>query len=138
MVWFRTNKIELIIFANIISKLSHWLPQWLLRKEFAGSVGAAGDASSIPGSGRSPGGGHGNPLQCSCLRIPMCRAAWQATVHSIAKSWTQLKWLSMRAHGKIFLKPMIPVFLEWHYFLLRREKWREDLLVTIKNSTWDI
>ena len=39
---------------------------------------------SIPGSGRSPGGGHGNPLQDSCLQNPMDKVAWQATVHSIA------------------------------------------------------
>ena len=41
----------------------------------------AGDLGSIPGSGRSPGGGHGNPLQHSCLENPMDRGAWRATVH---------------------------------------------------------
>jgi len=46
----------------------------------------AGDLGSIPGSGRSPGGGHGNPLQFSCLENPMDRGAWQATVHGVAKS----------------------------------------------------
>ena len=40
---------------------------------------------SIPGSGRSPGGGHGNPLQCSYLENPMDRGAWQATVHGVTK-----------------------------------------------------
>ena len=40
----------------------------------------AGELASIPGSGRSPGGGHGNPLQCSCLKNPMDRGAWWATV----------------------------------------------------------
>ena len=45
---------------------------------------------SIPGSGRSPGGGHGNPLQYSCLENPMDRGAWRATVHGVAKSWTRL------------------------------------------------
>ena len=40
---------------------------------------------SVPGSGRSPGGGHGNPLQYSCLENPMDRGAWQATVYKIAK-----------------------------------------------------
>ena len=49
----------------------------------------AGDPGSIPGSGRSPGEGHGNPLQYSCLGNPMGRGAWQATVHGVAKSWTQ-------------------------------------------------
>ena len=50
----------------------------------------AGDLGSVPGSGRSPGEGNGNPLQCSCLENPMDRGAWQATVHRVAKSWTQL------------------------------------------------
>ena len=46
------------------------------------------EAGSIPGSGRSPGGGHGNPLQCSCLEHPMDRGAWWAIVHRVAKSQT--------------------------------------------------
>ena len=45
----------------------------------------AGNVGSIPGSGRSPGEGNGNPLQYSCLRNPMDRGAWQATVHGVAK-----------------------------------------------------
>ena len=48
----------------------------------------ARDLDSIPGLGRSPGAGHGNPLQCSCLENSMVRGAWQATVHGLAKSWT--------------------------------------------------
>ena len=55
------------------------------------NVGATGDSGSIPGSGRSPGGGHGKPLQYSCLKNPMDRGAWWATVQRIAKSQTQLK-----------------------------------------------
>ena len=47
-----------------------------------------GDPGSIPGLGRSPGEGNGNPLQYSCLENPMDREAWQATVHRVAKSWT--------------------------------------------------
>ena len=50
----------------------------------------AGDMGSIPGSGRFPGGGHSNPLQCSCLENPMDRGAWKATVHGVAKSQTGL------------------------------------------------
>ena len=46
------------------------------------------DAGSIPGSGRSPGGGHGNPLQYSCLENPIDRGAWQATVHRVSKIQT--------------------------------------------------
>ena len=47
-----------------------------------------GDLGSIPGSGRSPGEGYGNPLQYSCLENPMDRGAWWVTVHGVAKSWT--------------------------------------------------
>ena len=48
----------------------------------------AGDPGSILGSGRSPGGGNGNPLQDSCLEHPTDREAWQAIVHGVAESWT--------------------------------------------------
>ena len=50
----------------------------------------AGDLGSIPGSGRSPGEGNGNPLQYSRLENPMDRGAWWATVHGVANSQTQL------------------------------------------------
>ena len=56
-------------------------------KEFACS---AGDSGLIPGLGRSPGGGHGNPLQYSCLETSLDRGAWQATVLEVAKSQTRL------------------------------------------------
>ena len=49
-----------------------------------------GDADSIPGLRRSPGGGNGNPLQYSCLGNPMKRGTWRATVHRVTKSQTQL------------------------------------------------
>ena len=60
---------------------------WLSGKESACN---AGDAGSIPESGRSPGGGDGNPLHDSCLENPMDRGAWWATVHRVTKSRTQL------------------------------------------------
>ena len=52
------------------------------------NAGGITDVVSVPGSGRSPGGEHGNPLQYSCLEDPMDRGAWWATVHRVAKSWT--------------------------------------------------
>ena len=55
------------------------------------------DLGLIPGSGRSSGGGHGNPLQYSCLENFMDRGAWQRMVHGIANSQTQQKQL---AHAK--------------------------------------
>ena len=54
------------------------------------SACSAGDLGSIPGSGRSLGEGHGNPLQYSCLGNSMDRELWWVTVHRVAKSWTQL------------------------------------------------
>ena len=54
------------------------------------SVYSVGDLSSIPGLGRSPGGGNGDPLQYSGLENPMDRGAWRATVHEVTKSWTRL------------------------------------------------
>ena len=61
-----------------------------MRKNPPASAGDIRDASSIPGWGRSPGGGHGNPLQCSCLENPMDREAWRAAVSGVTKGWTQL------------------------------------------------
>ena len=57
-------------------------------------AGGMRDVSSIPRLGRSPGGGHDNSLQHSCLGNPMDRGAWWAEAHRVAKSWTQLKRLS--------------------------------------------
>ena len=53
--------------------------------------GRVGDPDSIPELGRSPGDGHGYPLQFSCLENSMDRGAWQATVHGATKSWTRLR-----------------------------------------------
>ena len=54
-------------------------------------LGSAGDVGSIPGLGISPGGGHGNPLQYSCLENPMDKGAWQAAAHRVTQSQTQLR-----------------------------------------------
>ena len=62
--------------------------KWLSGKESACN---AGNVGLIPGSGRSPEGGHGNLLQYSCLENPVDRGAWRATVHAVAKSQTRLK-----------------------------------------------
>ena len=58
------------------------------------NAGGTRVASWLPGLGRSPGRGHGNPLQYSCLENPMDRGAWRATVHRVTKSQTELKQLS--------------------------------------------
>ena len=64
------------------------LPWWLSGQESACKAEDTGDVGSIPGLGRSPGGGHDNPLQYICLENIMDRGAWWATVPRIAKSWT--------------------------------------------------
>ena len=72
---------------NGLILLQRRFPWWLSGKE---SACQAGDAGSIPGSGRSPGEGNDNPLQYSHLGNPMNRGAWQATVHGVVKSRTRL------------------------------------------------
>jgi len=63
----------------------------LVIKNLSASSGDLREAGSIPGSRISPGGGHGNLLQNSCLENPMDREVWRATVHRVAKSQTRLK-----------------------------------------------
>ena len=58
----------------------------LVVKNLPASAEGVRDGGSIPGLGRSPGGGHGNPLQYSCLEDPMDRGAWWSTVHWVAKN----------------------------------------------------
>ena len=67
----------------------------LIVKNPPANAGDVRDTGSIPGSGRFPVGGHGNPLQYSCLENPLDRGAWWATVHRFAKSQTRLKQHSM-------------------------------------------
>ena len=62
----------------------------LVVKNLPANAGATGDAGSILESGRLPGGGCGNPLQYSCLENPVDRGGWQAAVHRVAQSQTQL------------------------------------------------
>ena len=60
----------------------------LVVKKLPANAGDIRDTGSVPGSGRSPGGGHGNPLQFSCLENPIDRGTWQAAVHRVAESDT--------------------------------------------------
>ena len=69
----------------------------LVVKKPSVNTGAVRNAGLTWGSGRSPGRGHHNPLQYSCLENPMDRRAWWAAVHRVAKNQTWLKWLSMHA-----------------------------------------
>ena len=63
----------------------------LVVKNLPVSAGDLRDGSSIPRRERFPGGGHDDPLQCSCLENPMDRGTWGATLHEVTKSWTLLK-----------------------------------------------
>ena len=92
-------------------------PAGSVGKESACSAGDAGDLGLIPGSGRPPGGGNGNPLQYSCLENPMDRGSWGATVHGAKKSQTRLRdW----AHHSMWLslKFFTGLFVFWHTFML--------------------
>ena len=77
--------------VNLMLCISHHrgFPGGSVVKNLPTNVGDTGDADSIPMSGRSPGGGNGNPLQYSCLENSMDRRTWQATVLRITKSRTQ-------------------------------------------------
>ena len=83
-----------LIFFMMISGASQVA---LVVKKLSASAGDVRDMGSIPRLGRSPGEGHNNPLQYSCLEKPMGRRAWQATVHRVEHNWTRLKQLSTRA-----------------------------------------
>ena len=75
------------------------------------------DAGSIPGLGRSPGEGHGNTLQYSCLENPVDREPWQATVHRVKKSWKWLKRLSTHACVTSPQLTSYSVIKRWKLFL---------------------
>ena len=80
------------------------LARWCTVKESTCQCRRCRDMSLIPGSGRSPGEGNGYPLQYCCLENLIDRGAWQATVHGVTKSRTQLEWLSMHKPGTQYLR----------------------------------
>ena len=69
-------------------------PSGSAAKNLPANAGDAGDASLIPRSGRSLGGGHGNPMQYSCLENLVDRGAWQATAHGVAEELDVTSWLN--------------------------------------------
>ena len=91
----KTGRNKFLLFLDLWYFVIVGLPRWLSGKESACNAGGTG---SIPGLGRSPGGGHGNILQYSCLKNPMDKGAWCATVHRIPKSCRWLKQLNTRTH----------------------------------------
>ena len=79
-----------------LPSVNRGLPRWHWGKNLPASAGDVRDEGLVPGLGRSPGGGHGSPLQASCLENPMDRGVWRATVHGVAESRTRLKRPSPR------------------------------------------
>ena len=76
-------------------------PKGSVVKVSACKAGDTGDKVSVPGWGRSPGAGYGNPLQYSCLENFMDRGAWRATVHRVTKSQIRLKQLIAQSSGSL-------------------------------------
>jgi len=83
----------------------------LVVKNLLANAGDIRDSGLIPGLGRTPEGEHGNSLHFSCLENPMDGGAWQATVHTVTKSRTQLKWLSK--HTCFSLVLFFPLLSTW-------------------------
>ena len=82
-IWSNTSLgIAVMIFLDGINQVGQMV------KNPTANAGAIREAGLIAGLGRSPGGGHSNPPQYSCLENPMDRGAWLATVHTVTKSWT--------------------------------------------------
>ena len=99
-----------------------WFPRlWasqeaLLVKNLPASAGNVRDSGSIPGSGRSPGGRRGHPLQSACLENPHGQRSLAATVHGVAKSWTRLKQLSIFIALPQLQNRMVMVSAPWRFF----------------------
>ena len=96
----RTDHVSLHRYYNISTETLHCfnlgLPGGSVIKSWLAN---SGDVGSIPGLGRSPAGGNGNPLQCSWLENPMDRGAWWATVHGVAKELNTTEWMSSQARS---------------------------------------
>ena len=99
------------VHGSCSEKQSYWL-ELVSEVSLVGSAGKEAedlrDKDSIPGMGRSPRGGHGNPLQYSCLENPIDRGAWRTTTHGAAKSWTQLKQLGVCIPLKYWIIMLYP------------------------------
>ena len=104
--WFICPLGEIEFWGQVVLNLVASQVAQVVKKPLA-DAGDVRDAGSIPGLERSPGGGHGNSLQHSCLENPMDIGAWRATVHRVAKSRTQLKWLTMHAQSWIWIYTLL-------------------------------
>ena len=103
------------------------LPLWLSGKEPACSAGDIGDSGSIPELGRSPGGGHGNLLQYSCLENPMDRGTWWTVVHWVTESWTRL-----------MIRPYLNLLYLIAFMLLQSTTFLLNILLKVQLHTFTI
>ena len=94
---------------------SQGFPGGTVVKNPPANAGDAQNAGLIPGSGRSPAEGYGNPLQYSCLENPMDRGARWVTVHRVTKSWTQLSTSTHVVNIHIHVNEYIYVLVRTHY-----------------------
>ena len=92
----KINQLTFAPYTVWTTQTAHSLTYFLGGLDGKASVYNVGDPGSIPGLGRSPGEGNGNPLQYYCLENPMDRGAWWATVHGVAKSQTRLSDFTIR------------------------------------------
>ena len=89
MIWKTPQR--MVSGSSSLNRKRFWASQvGLMVKNLPANARDIGELGLIPGLGRFPGGGHGNPLKYTCLEHPTDRGAWQATVHRVAKSGTQL------------------------------------------------
>ena len=99
---------------------------------------------SIAGSGRSPGEGHSNPLQCSCLSNPMDRGAWWVVVHGSQRVEHKLKWLSMQAHTHIVFRckrgalHLKKIYKKCHRVLIKNKQEYNLEMCIITQTFWKI
>ena len=107
------------------------------------SVCSAGDPSLIPGLGRCPGEGNGNPFQYSCMENPMDRGAWWPTVHGMEKSWTWFEWLthslkiiSVLGHYSCIVRASTESFKEQHSHFLVTSMISILILARAKETKW--
>ena len=95
-----------------------WLPGWHSGKEFACNAEDLGDTGFIPGSGRCPGGGNGNPLQYSCLGNPTDRGTWQA--QSMRSQRVGHNWACTHTHTHSYIWVYICVYIYIYIYLFFR------------------
>ena len=123
-----------VIFA-ILENIKGWLNGIWASPEFTCNTGDTGDMGLIPGPRRSPGGGHGNTLQYSCLESPMDRGAWRATLHRVTKSQMWLKQLGMCTHTHTHKRAHTCTHTHAHT-RVRTHTHKENIQRTMANHQW--